>query len=160
MFVFLASLSAAAQHYQAPNSIVGVGVGYPTLITARGEAWIGDQVSTEIGVTWPSTIPIQSLTIDTALRWRPDALCIGCGGRGLLSFGAGAGGYVVPDLTLTESWRFAAGGDLVGTAVFWINTTFGLQASARAGGGPGWVGLGTTGITPAIWAHGTVGLAF
>lgn len=160
MFLFLTSLCAHAQNYQAPNSIIGVGVGYPTLVTARGEAWIGDQVSTEIGVTWPTTLPIQSLTIDTALRWRPDALCIGCGGRGLLGFGLGVGGYVVPDLTLTDAWGFAAGGDLASTAVFWFTPTFGAQASARVGAGPGWVGDASAGLAPTVWTHGTVGLAF
>ncbi len=66
----------------------------------------------------------------------------------------------MPDLTLQQAWTFAAGGDLAGTAVFWFTPTFGMQASARVGAGPSWVGFAEAGLTPALWTHGTIGLAF
>lgn len=168
--LLLASGAAAAPAYNTPNSLLGVSGGTPTVVSVRGEAWMSEAASFEVGggVTagmldaWldgtegNGDAPI----FDAALRWRPRFLCVGCGERVLGTFGLGVGSVVRPDPELLGPWTWAAGPDVVATMVIWSTPTFGWHVSARGGGGAQFLGNNFRDPSPAFWAFGSVGMAF
>jgi len=165
MVTLLAAGAAYAQGYQSPNSTVGVGVGTPWLASVRGAAWVGDEVSFDLGVGTLGLVD-QNLGFDTAAHWRPDFACFGCEGRVLATVGLGVGGIVTSDIDLSggpafdDPWAFAVGPDLVATGTYWLTPTIGLMASGRVGIGAAWVGDDFSEIGAGTWAFLTAGLAF
>lgn len=161
----LLSAAAVAQGYQAPNSTLGVGVGVPWLASVRGEAWVGDEASFEVGVGTLGLVE-ENLGLDTAVRWRPDFACFGCDGRVLATLGAGVGAIVTTDIDLSggkafdDPWAFAVGPDVAATGTYWFTPTIGFAVTGRGGIGASWVGDGFTDLGAAYWAHLTAGLAF
>ena len=145
--------------YEPPNSTLGVSVGTPWLVGGRGEAWFADELSAELGGGTLGDVGT-GFGLDTAVRWRPDVLCLGCEYRVSVTFGVGIAGLVEPAPGFDGPWAFAVGPDLIGTFVYWFSPTYGLALSARGGAGPGWVGDDFDAITLRPWAFGTVGLAF
>jgi len=150
-------MSASAQDFQAPNSLLWGAVGTPWLVSGRGEAWMADQVSFELGAGGLG--PDASLGFDWAIRWRPDPLCINCGERDLVTIGIGPGGLVVPPLD-QDNWGLAAGGDLGVNYVHWMSPTLGLTVSGRAGLGAQWPDLDFGDAELGFWAFGGAGVAF
>ena len=165
MLLLLAAAAQAQQGYQSPNSTLGVGVGTPWLVSVRGEAWVGDEASFEVGVGALGAVD-PDLGLDWAVRWRPDFGCFGCSGRVLVTLGAGVGGLVTSDLSLDggsafdEPWGFAVGPDLAATFTYWFTPTMGFMLSGRAGIGGAWVGDDLSVIEPTPWAFLTAGLSF
>lgn len=158
----LLALTSMAVAHQPPNSVLGVTVGATADgafgLGGRGEAWIADEVSVELGMT---TDPdFAGFGADLALRWRPDALCFACDRRVLATFGVGIAGSTVPDVKLASPWPWAVGPDVVGTVVYWLSPTYGLALSLRGGGGPRFVGDALDAAEPAGWGFATLGLAF
>jgi hypothetical protein len=78
-------LSSAAQTHD-PVLGVGVGVGLPNLLSARGEAFVDTAT-----ITFGAGTGITPVGVEVGARWRPDALCAGCAGglRTRLSLGLG-----------------------------------------------------------------------
>jgi len=151
------SMSASAQDFQSPNSLLWASVGSPWLVGARGEAWFADQASFEVG--GGGLGPDASLGFDWAIRWRPDPLCINCGERDLVTIGLGPGGWVIPPID-DDQWGLSVGGDLGVNYVHWLSPTLGLTVSGRGGVGAGWVDLDVSDASLAWWAFGGAGVAF
>src|SRR5687767_13848408 len=105
MLLPLFAAAALAQGYRSPNSTVGVSVGTPWLVSLRGEAWVGDEASFEVGVGTLGAVD-QQIGLDWAIRWRPDFACFGCDGRVLATLGVGVGGLVTSDLALDGGSAF------------------------------------------------------
>lgn len=144
--------------YPHPNVILGVGPGRPAVLGIRAEGWIADQLSTEIGVGL-QRFDFEGLEADLCLRVRPDAFCVGCGNRDLLTVGVGIAAVGTAPVDF-ETWRLAFGPDVAVTGVHWLDRELGLQATVRGGAGPV-----LAGPDPAIdgvdwWLFGTLGLAF
>lgn len=163
MLTVAAALSgvAHAEDFQSPNTLLTAAVGRPWLVSARAEAWIGDGVTGEVGVgalgdgaAWEGLIGV-----DWAIRWRPDALCFGCGSRNLLSVGVGPGGWVVPPLE-RDGVGLAAGGDLGLAYVHWLTRQTGFTVSGKVGGGAGWQDLEVADAAGVWWAYLGAGVAF
>jgi len=150
-------ITASAQDYQAPNTLLWASVGSPWLLGVRGEAWMADQVSFELG--GGGLGPDATLGFDWAARWRPDPLCINCGNRDLITLGVGPGGWVIPPID-DDAWGLAVGGDLGANYVHWFTPTFGFTLSARGGVGAGWVDLAFDDAELAWWAFGGAGMTF
>ena len=157
--VLAAGAAPAAGGFQAPNSILAVGVGTPSLLSVRGEAWLGDEVEGELGVGVDG-FDDPAFGADYAVRWRPDFTCFGCGGRVLVTLGLGLGGTVGPPPGFEGPWAFAAGPDLAGNLVAWVGPTVGLELGLRGGVGPGWVGTAFDRVAVRQWAIVSAGVAF
>jgi len=155
--VLMCSMPAFAEDFQPPNSLVWAAAGTPWLVSGRGEAWLADQASVELGVGGLG--PDDVLGFDWAIRWRPDPLCIRCGERDLVTLGIGPGGLVVPSFD-GGAWSTAVGGDLGVNYVHWLSPTLGLTISGRAGVGASFVDLDFSAVEPAFWAFGGAGVAF
>ena len=166
----LATAAMAGPRFHTPNSLIGVSGGIPSVVSLRGEAWMTEGATFEVGVGAP--LPLlnawldgtagrgEPAVFDGALRWRPRFLCVGCGQRVLGTFGVGLGGLVTPAPELLGPWRWAVGPDVAATLVAWSTPEVGWQLSARVGGGPEFVGNRFREPQPALWAFGTVGMAF
>jgi hypothetical protein len=155
----LLAIASVALAFDPPNSTVSVsaGLGGEALaLGVRGEAWLGDELSGELGVTTDPDFAI--FGADLALRWRPDIVCIACDRRALGTFGIGVGGFLTPDLQLEDPWQWAVGPDAIATFVYWFDTAHGLTVSVRGGGGPKFNGTEMDGA--AGWGIGSVGFAF
>jgi hypothetical protein len=154
--------STAAFAFQPPNTWFGVTAGASpagVVFGARGEAWLYDEVSVELGAA--TDADLDALHADLAFRWRPDGLCFGCDGRTQVTFGVGLAGFTTPDLQLDGPWAWAVGPDLVGTFVQWLGPAQGLTVSLRGGGGAAAVGdPRDSALEPTGWVFGSVGLAF
>lgn len=151
-------LAPAALAYQPPNSTLGASLGYPSLVGGRGEAWLADELSAEIGAgTLGAADPFG---FDLTFRWRPDILCLACDKRALVTFGIGVGSTIIPPVGFEGPWAFAVGPDLAATAVYWLSPSLGLSLSAHGGVGPGWVGDALDEITVTPWGFGSFGLGF
>jgi hypothetical protein len=158
VFVLLSAAAPAfGQDFQPPNSLVWGAVGTPWLVSGRGEAWLADQASVELGAGGLG--PEADLGFDWAVRWRPDPLCINCGQRDLLTLGIGPGGLVVPSFD-GGSWGLSVGADLGANYVHWLSPTLGLTISGRAGVGAGFLDLDVGNAEADFWAFGGAGLAF
>lgn len=147
-----------ARAYQPPNSTLSASIGYPALLSGRGEAWLADELSVEIGAG--ALGEVDPFGFDTSIRWRPDLLCFACGQRALVTLGFGAGGVINPPVGFDGPWAFAAGPDVAVTAIYWFSPVVGLSLSAHGGVGPGFVGddFGDVSVEP--WGFGGLGLAF
>lgn len=168
---FLGSAALAAPpSYSTPNSLIGVSGGTPAVLSVRGEAWMAEGASFEIGGGVPlrtvnawldnESLGPEPVIFDAALRWRPRFLCVGCGRRVLGTFGLGLGAVVTPDVELLGPWTWALGPDAVATVVAWSTPTVGWHASLRLGGGAEWQGQELRSPRPAFWGMGTLGMAF
>ena len=82
---------------------------HAVLIGGRGEAWFADELSAELGAGTLGEVG-DGFGVDTAVRWRPDILCIGCEYRVAVSFGVGIGGTITPDPQFDGPWAFASSG--------------------------------------------------
>jgi hypothetical protein len=160
MMLILAASAAFGQSYQSPNSMVGVSVGTPSLVSLRGEAWVAREASFELGVGAPQDFDFEQLDLDVAIRWRPSIACINCGGRVLGTFGLGVGSVMGPEAGFDGPWAFAVGPDLVGSGVYWLSSQIGVQLSLRGGYGAAWTGTDFDQVGGAGWFFGTLGLAF
>lgn len=158
----LLAVVSVAFAFQQPNSVLGVTVGAgpegEVELGGRGEAWLADELSVELGVTTPTTL--DRWTADAAVRWRPDVLCLACEERALVSFGVGVGGFVVPDVTLEGPWSWTVGPDLAATFVYWAAPSMGLSVCARGGFGGRVVGEAIDDAALTGWGYASVGLAF
>ena len=152
-----------------PNSLLGVSVGSPAFVSVRGETWFSAGGTVELGGGVPlATVQAwlngnsaeESAMFDLALRWRPRSLCFGCGDRALLTLGFGIGGTVEPTPDFVGAWTYAAGPDVAVSGVVWASPTLGFHLTGRVGGGPSWVGTDLEELEPALWAFGTLGIAF
>lgn len=168
--LLLVVTAAVAAPLHTPNSLLGVSAGTPTLVSVRGEAWMAEAASFEIGGGVPletieawldgAALGSSPITFDAVLRWRPRFLCVACERPLSASFGLGLGTQITPNVELLGPWTWALGPDVVATLVAWSSPTLGWHFSVRAGGGPEWTGNELRQPTPTFWAHGTLGLAF
>lgn len=144
--------------WQRPNVMVGVGVGRPALVSVRFETWLSSQFSTEVGFGLPE-LDFDELAADIVIRYRPDALCFGCGERQLLTIGFGIGAVGVADRSF-DAWQLALGPDVAVTGVHWFTPQLGAHATVRAGFGPELTGPGVEVEAVDWWSFGVVGLSF
>ncbi|MEM6928822.1 MAG: hypothetical protein AAF602_17925 [Myxococcota bacterium] len=144
--------------WQEPNVVVGVGAGRPALISVRAEAWLSSQFSAEFGFGVPA-IGFDELAGDFTLRFRPDALCVGCGGQDLLTFGFGVAG-VGTAVRGFDEWALAIGPDVAVTGVHWFTPELGVHATVRGGLGPSLVSPSANVEAVDWWSFGVLGLSF
>lgn len=147
---------AEVTDFQPPNTLVWASVGQPWVLSVRGEAWLADEITGELGV---GGLGDDALGLDWAIRWRPDALCIGCGGSDLLTIGLGPGGLVAPPVE-RDDWGVVLGGDLGVAYVHWLSKKTGLTVAGRGGAGAAFVDADIGNSELGWWAFGGVGLAF
>jgi len=150
---------AAAQEvpdYPSPNTLLWASAGTPWLASVRGEAWLADEVTGELGL---GGLGDDTLGVDWAIRWRPERLCFGCGGSDLLTIGVGPGGLVAPPID-REDWGLAVGGDLSIAYVHWLSKKTGFTVAGRGGAGAAFVDTDLQGAELGYWAFGGAGLAF
>jgi hypothetical protein len=155
----IATTEASAQEapdYPSPNTLLWASVGTPWLASVRGEAWLADEVTGELGV---GGFGDDTLGLDWAIRWRPEFLCFGCGGSDLLTIGIGPGGLVAPPVD-RDDWGVAVGGDLGIAYVHWLSKQTGLTVAGRGGAGAAFVDADIQGAGFGWWGFGGVGLAF
>lgn len=151
------AMPAMAQDFQAPNTLLWGAVGTPWTASVRGEAWLADQASGELGVGMlGEAAPVG---FDWAIRWRPDFACILCGQRDMITLGLGPGGLVSAPID-DDVWALSVGGDLAGNFVHWFSPTLGLTISGRIGVGAGFVDFDPSGSELDVWMFGGAGLAF
>lgn len=162
--MWLIGLGAAAmaqapadQDYQPPNTTVQAALGTPYLVALRGEQWLAEGVSGQLGVAADSTF--ESFGGTWAVRWRPDFACINCGERIMVTLGLGPGGLVGADFD-GGPWGFTVGGDLDATGVYWFSTSVGLSVSVNGGLGASWIGTDFGALDTTPWFYGALGLAF
>ncbi|MEQ1570673.1 MAG: hypothetical protein ABMA64_33905 [Myxococcota bacterium] len=148
-------LTTAAVAYQPPNSTLSASAGTPWLVGGRGEAWYADELSIEVGAGIDDPGPVG---IDAALRWRPDAICVACDRRAMLTFGVGVGAVLHPDFAFEDPLPWAVGPDAIATFVYWFSPAYGLAISGRGGAGPRFAGTSLDGVEP--WGFGAIGIAF
>jgi hypothetical protein len=157
LFLLMLPSVSAAQDYPTPNTLLWGAVGEPWLVSAKAEGWLGEAFTGEVGVGGLGLDA--TIGFDWALRWRPDALCFGCGHCDLLTIGIGPGGLVAPPINW-DDWRFAAGGDLGLAYVHWLSPKTGVTVAAHGGAGAGWVDLNIAESSFQWWGFGGLGLAF
>lgn len=151
------AMPAMAQDFQAPNTLLWGAVGTPWTASVRGEAWLADQASGELGVGFAGDA--DPVAFDWAIRWRPDFACILCGKRDMITLGLGPGGLVSAPIA-TDQWVVSIGADLGGNFVHWLSPALGLTISGRIGAGPGFVDFDPGTSSFGMWAFGGAGLAF
>jgi len=148
---------AMANDYPTPNTLLWGAVGEPWLVSAKAEGRLGDSFTGQVGFGGLGLDA--TLGFDWAFRWRPDALCVGCGQRDLLTVGVGPGGLVMPPVNW-DDWRFAAGGDLGLAYVHWLSPQAGLTIAAHGGAGAAWVDLDVSALSLQWWGFVGMGMAF
>jgi len=156
--VWLCSLAVGQDRLPDPNVVVTAAVGRPAVVSLRAEAWLADQFSAEIGFGLPD-LDLEELAADLTFRFRPDVLCIGCGGRDLVTIGFGVAAVGTADADF-DAWRLALGPDVAVTAVHWFTPQLGVQATLRGGAGPSLVGPDATVEAVDWWTFGGIGLSF
>lgn len=162
MWLWSLAQTAVAQTdpgYSWPNALVGVTAGTPTTLGLRGEQWLSDDVTGEIGAG-VTRFDELALAFDWAIRYRPDFACVGCGSKALVTFGAGPGGTVVPPPAFEGPWAYSVGLDLAANGVLWVGPAVGLTIGVRGGGGVGVVGTAFDDLSGTGWVMGTAGVAF
>lgn len=158
-FVATASAQDAGPGFKWPNSLVGVTGGTPMLLGLRGEQWLSDDVTGELGVG-VTTVDDLELAFDWAFRWRPDFACLGCGTKALVTIGVGPGGTVIPPAGFDGPWVYSVGLDLGVNGVAWVGPAIGLTAGVRVGGGAQVEGTEFDDLAGTGWVMGSAGLAF
>lgn len=154
-------LAAPAHAWEPPNALVGVGIGAPWGVSVRGEAFLAEQVSGELGVGL-NDFSLDTPMADWALRWRPDLVCFGCDQKLQASLGIGIGGTVRvdPEEGFAGTWSLGVGPDLVASGVYWFSSNAGLQLTGRVGFGPTLLTDGFAVDVVEPWAMISAGLAF
>jgi hypothetical protein len=124
------TLSAAAQTSD-PVLALGVGVGLPNLLGARGEVFVSDQATVVFG----AGTGITPFAAEVGARWRPTALCAGCEGGHHTRLSLGLGGTLwVGVIGDTTALLLSADADLL--LLQYLGDRGGLLARTRWGLGP------------------------